>query len=184
MDVVCGSFRKNDFDGNTYIIKQFPEDTLKGRFAYASYIEKYVNGYFNLGIWNNLYRLDFLKSNGIYCNTNYRIFEDRLFTFMVVLHASSVSYIHEVTYNYNDVPTSICHQNNDNNFLQIYRSIIVSVFETVKDFLDSNKDQTFPYGIRFLLDYICMSDGLLKKCLELDASRRDKKNCLSGCGIP
>jgi glycosyltransferase involved in cell wall biosynthesis len=99
VDVVCGSFRKRDFDGNTYIIKQFPEDTLIGKFAYASYIEKYVCGYFNLGIWNNLYRLDFLKSNGIYCNTNYRIYEDRLFTFMVILYASSVSYIHEVTYN-------------------------------------------------------------------------------------
>lgn len=178
VDVVCGSFRKNDFDGNTYFIKQFPEDTLKGRFAYASYIEKYVSGYFNLGIWNNLYRLGFLKDNGIYCNNNYRVFEDRLFTFMVILYASGVSYIHEVTYNYNDVPTSICHQNNDSSFLQIYRSIIVSVFDTIKDFQVNYRNQTIPYGISYMLDYICMSDGLLKKCLESDASGCDKKSLL------
>ena len=178
VDVVCGSFRKNDYNGNPYIIKQFPEDTLKGKFAYAFYIEKYVNGYFNLGIWNNLYRLDFLRAHDIYCNTNYRIFEDRLFTFMVVLHAASVSYIHEVTYCYNDVPKSICHQDYDIDFLQVYRSIIITVFDTINAFQANNKEITIPNGIKFLLDYICLSDGLLKKCMELDISRCHKISLL------
>lgn len=178
VDVVCGSFRKNDFNGNTYIIKQFPEDTLKGKFSFASYIEKYVNGYFNLGIWNNLYRLDFLKTHDIYCNTNYQIFEDRLFTFMVVMYASGVSYINEVTYNYNDVPTSICHQNNDNAFLPVYRAIITSVFDKINSIQTNSREQTLPYGIRFLRDYICMSDGLLRKCMKAEASRCDKISLL------
>lgn len=134
--------------------------------------------------------MDFLKTHDIYCNTNYRIFEDRLFTFMVVMYASSVSYINEVTYDYNDVPTSICHQNNDNTFLSIYRAIITSVFDRVYSIRTNCNGQTLPYGIRFLLDYICMSDGLLRKCMEVDASRCDKisllkwlKNTLHNKGV-
>lgn len=178
VDVVCGSFRKKDFDGNTYIIKQFPEDTLKGKFSFASYIEKYVNGYFHLGIWNNLYRLSFLKTHDIYCNTNYQIFEDRLFTFMVVMYASGVSYINEVTYNYNDAPSSICHQNNDSAFLPVYRAIITSVFDSINSIQTNSREQALPCGVRFLRDYICMSDGLLRKCMQSEASRSDKISLL------
>ena len=72
VDVVCGSFRKTDFAGDTLITKQFPDDTVKGNFAIASYIERHIKGFYWLPIWNNLYRLDFLRSHNICCATNYR----------------------------------------------------------------------------------------------------------------
>ena len=36
VEVVCGSFRKIDTKGNPYIIKQFPDDTIKGVFVSTS----------------------------------------------------------------------------------------------------------------------------------------------------
>lgn len=178
VEIVCGSFRKKDFNGNTYIVKQFPEDTFIGNFAYASYIEKHINGYFNLGVWNSLYHLNFLKSNKICCDTHYRIFDDRLFTFRVVLNAKSVSYIHNITYNYNDTPNSICHQNNDGGFIQAYRAIIESVINEKKIFEFKHKDKPFPKGLLFLVNYLCLTDGLLKKSIESDASREEKISLL------
>ena len=177
-DVVCGSFRKRDFEGNTYIIKQFPEDTIKKDFAYISYIEKHINGYFNLGIWNNLYRLEFLRSHDIYCDTHYKIFEDRLFTFKVVLNARSVSYIHDITYNYFDVHHSICHQKEGDVFFQAYRAIIESAFETKYAFEKTHKIQCTPWGVYFLINYICLTDGLLKKYMTSGASDEEKKELI------
>ena len=173
--MVCGSFQKKDFDGNTYIIKQFVEDTIKGEYAYVKYIEKYINGYFNLGIWNNLYRLDFLRKNGINCPAQYSIFEDRLFTFMVVLNAQSVSYLHEITYNYYDVHNSICHQKEGRAIFLVYQAVIESVIETYNQFNDSHGFKIVPRGIRFMLNYICLSDGLLMKCMRSEASVVEKK---------
>lgn len=178
VDVVCGSFQKKGLDGNTYFIKQFPEDTIKGTFAYLSYLERYINGYFNLGVWNNLYRLDFLRSHDIWNDTHYRIFEDRMFTFRVVLNAQSVSYLHDITYNYFDVPTSICHQNNSGSFLLTYRAIIESVMNEKRRFELDHQDIPFLWGLKFLLNYICLTDGLLKKSMESDASKKEKKSLL------
>ena len=174
VDVVCGSFRKKDFDGNTYITKQFPEDTIKGEFAYASYIEKYITGYFCLAAWNNLYRLDFLRKHEIYCATHYRSYEDRLFTFKVVLNARSVSYIHDVTYNYCDVKASIRHQRKDLAFLHTFKAVIESVFEAKRDF-ESVNNKVLPQGALFLLNYICLTNGPLKNVIEANVGKDEKK---------
>ena len=72
VDLVCGSFRKVDSDGKVFITKQFDDDTIYGPWAFASYIEKHVKGYFHTVLWNNLYRLDFLRAHSIYCSTNIR----------------------------------------------------------------------------------------------------------------
>lgn len=175
VDVVCGSFRKKDFAGNTYITKQFPESTIKNDLAIISYIERYINDFFNWGIWNNLYRIDFLRSHDIYCDTHYRIYEDRLFTFKVALNARSVSYIHDITYNYCDFHNSIGHQKRGKDFFQTYRSIIESVFKAKNDFEDSHIFQQAPWGVYFLINYICLTDGLLRTCMTSEASDEEKK---------
>ena len=97
VEVVCGSFRVKDYEGNTYAVKQYQKDTIKGDFAYSSQIEN--NGWrsFRVAVWNNLYRLDFLRSHKIYCDIHYRIYEDSLFTFRVVQNVRSISFIHDVT---------------------------------------------------------------------------------------
>ena len=178
VEVVCGSFRKKDFNGNTYIVKQFPEDTLKGECAYATYIERYIKGYFSVAVWKKLYRLDFLKFHEIYCSPHYREYEDSLFTFKVVLNARSVSFTYNVTYNYNDNPTSITHQKKDWKYCQNYFAVIDSVIDAKNRFEACHKNQPIHCGVKFVLNYICLTNGFLKVVLESDMSKREKKDCI------
>lgn len=176
-DVVCGSFRKMDYDGETIVVKQFPEDTIVGEFAYAIYIERYIHGFFSIVLWNKLYNVDFLRSHQIYCATSYREFESSYFTFKVALYAKCISFIHNITYNYYDVPTSISHQNRKD-FLLNYHSIIESVIDAKNEYEINNKGVEIPCGIIFLFNYICLTSGLLKRALSLDISKKDKKKLL------
>lgn len=176
VDVVCGSFRKTDLEGHTILTKQFPDDTIKGDFAYASYIEKHIHAFFWLPIWNNLYRLDFLRSHNIYCATHYRKHEGNLFTFKVALNAQSVSYLHDVTYNWCNVPNSITNGITKNKeFLDDFRVLIESLIDAKNDFVLSHKNQKLPSGIRFLLNYIILTQGLLKFGLESENTSKKKK---------
>ena len=180
VEVVCGSFRKIDTKGNPYIIKQFPDDTIKGVFAYSSYIEKNIKDFFWLPIWNNLYRLEFLKTHNIRCATHYRKHEGSLFTFKVVINAQSVSYIHDVTYNWNDVPTSITNGIKLNgHFLEDFRAIIESVVDAKSEFESCHKNQPLPQGARFVLHYIILTHGKLRSGLQSEyIDRKDKKQFL------
>ncbi len=178
VEVVCGSFRKKDFDGTTIIKKQFTEDTIKGEFAYASYIEKYVRGYFRIAVWNNLYRLDFLRSHAVSCDTNYRSYEDSMFTFRVVQNVQSISFIQDVTYNYWQYRKSIIHQRNDTEFVRTYQLIVASAFESINDFSQSKNIFHIPRGIRFVFSRICLTGGLLKYAIESDVSKNEKKEVL------
>ena len=178
VEVVCGSYRKNDYDGNPYVIIQYPEDTIRDDFAYASYIERYIKGSIIVSVWNKLYRLDFLRSHSICCSTHYRNYEDCLFTFLVALNAPSISFIHDVTYNYCDFSSSISRQKTDSDFLQTYRAVIESVFDAKNDFEVSHKNLQVPRGISFLLNYICLTNGCLKRGLELEVSKGEKKEFL------
>lgn len=177
-EVVYGSYRKKNYEGNTFFIKQYSDSSIKGNFALASYIEKYIYGSFCLAVWNNLYRLDFLKSHAIYCDTHYRNYEDCLFTFKVALHAQSISFIPNVTYNYYDVPASISHQKIDLNFFNTYRAVIESVFNAKDNFEFCHKELRVPRGISFLLNYICLTNGCLKRALESEVSKCEKKQFL------
>lgn len=180
VEVVCGSFRKIDFTGKTLITKQFPDDTVKGNFAFATYIEKNIRDFFWLPIWNNLYRLDFLRTNNILCAAHYRKHEGSLFSFKVALNAQSVSYIHHVTYNWLNVSTSITNGIKKNKlFLEDFRAVIVSVIDAKNDFESSHKYQLLPEGIRFLLNYIILTQGLLREGLLSECiSKREKKQFL------
>ena len=179
-EVVCGSFRKIDFTGKALITKQFPDDTVKGNFAFATYIEKNIRDFFWLPIWNNLYRLDFLRTNNIRCAAHYRKHEGSLFSFTVALNAQSVSYIHHVTYNWLNVPTSITNGIKKNKlYLEDFRAVIVSVIDAKNDFESSHKYQLLPEGIRFLLNYIILTQGLLRAGMLSECiSKREKKQFL------
>lgn len=176
VEVVCGSFRKTDYEGTTLITKQFPEDTVKGDFAFAAYIEKHIKGFFWLPLWNNLYRLDFLKAHNIRCATQYRQHEGSLFTFKVALNAHSVSYIHDVTYNWLDVQTSITHRiKNDSCFFKIFSAVIESVIDAQNDFEISHNNKPLPDGLRFLSNYIILTQGLLRRGLESEVIGKKEK---------
>ncbi len=180
VDVVCGSFRAIDTDGSTILVeKHFIEDTFRGDFAYASYIEKYVKGYFHVAVWNNLYNIDFLRSHNIYCATNYENYEDGLFTFKVVLYAQSISFLNNITYNYCKHPRSISSEIVDSFWLKNICAVIDSIFEVYNVFSNSHKDLShIPYGIRFVISNVCLTGGLLKKGMESRVDQKDKTNFL------
>ena len=176
VDVVCGSFRTIDVDGSTILVeKHFIEDTFRGDFAYASYIEKYVKGYFHVAVWNNLYNIDFLRSHNIYCATHYVNYEDCLFTFKVVLCAQSISFLNNITYNYCKHPRSISSEIVDSFWLKNICAVIDSIFEAYNVFSTSQKDLSqIPYGIRFVINYVCLTCGLLKKGMESQVDKKEK----------
>ena len=180
VEVVCGSFGKMDFDGNRFIIKQFPSDTIKGDFALATYIEKHSKGFFWLPIWNNLYRLDFLRAHNIRCATHYKKHDSSLFTFKVALNAHSVSYIHDVTYNWFNIPTSTTNGiKKDRFFFDVFRSVIESVIDAKNDFESCHNNKPLPDGLKFLSNYIILTQGKLRLGLESEViSKKEKKSFL------
>ena len=177
-EVVCGSYRKKNINGKTIFVKQYPEDTIKGDFALATYIRKYINGSFRVAVWNILYRLDFLRTYDICCSTYYHTYESSLFTFKVALHARNVSYIHNITYNQFIVPSSITHQEKDLTFFHTVQAVIKSVFDEKCDYENRHKEQIIPPAILFMFSNICLTNGLLKKAMEADVNKSEKKNLL------
>ena len=176
-EVVCGSYRRKNIDGNTFLKKQYPEDTIHGDFALAIYILKHINGSFNVAVLNKLYRLDFLRTHNICCSSNYRTYESSLFTFKVALHARHVSYIHNITYNIFSVQSSITHQKKDLTFLHTLQAVIQSVFDEKFDYENGHQKITHP-GLLFLLSNICLTNGKLKMVLEADIDIAEKKRFL------
>lgn len=176
-EVVCGSYRKKDTDGNTVFVKQYPEDTIHGDYALATYITKHINSSFNLAVWNKLYRLDFLRTHNICYSINHRTYESSLFTFKAALHARHVSYIHDITYNQFIVPSSITHQKKDLTFLHTFQAVIQSVFDEKRDYENGHQKITHP-GLLFLLSYICLTNGKLKMAMEADVNKNEKKQLL------
>ena len=177
-EVVCGSYRKKDDNGNILFEKQYPEDTINGNFALATYLTKHINGSFGVVVWNKLYSLDFLRSHDICCSTDYRTYESSLFTFEVALHARHVSYIHDITYNQYSIPTSITHQKKDLAFLRTFQAVIQSVFDAKRDFENRQKEQITHPGLLFMLSNICMTNGKLKMVMEADIDKVEKKRFL------
>lgn len=178
VEIVSGSFRVKDYNGNTYAVKQYQNETIKDGFAYSSQIEN--NGWrlFRVSVTNILYRLDFLRFHNIYCDIHYRIYEDSLFTFRVVQNVQSISFIQDVTYNYWQYRKSIIHQRKDTEFVRTYQLIVASAFESINDFSQSKNIFPIPRGIRFVFSRICLTGGLLKYAIESDVSKNEKKEVL------
>lgn len=177
-EVVCGSFRKKDFNGNTFVVRQYPEDTIHGDFALATYIRKHINGSFDLAVWNKLYSLDFLKSYNIYCSTYYRTYESSLFTFKVALHARHVSFIHDITYTQFETQSSITHQKKDLAYLHTIQSVFKSVLDEKRDFETIHARPLNDPCILFLLNSICLTNGKLRMVMEADVDKAEKKQFL------
>lgn len=180
VEVVCGSFRKTDDKGNVILTKQFPDDTVKGPFAYASYIEKHINGFFWLPIWNNLYSLHFLRAHNIRCASNYRKHEGSLFTLQVAFHAQSVSYLNQITYNWINLPSSITNTISKNKqYLIDLKAVIVSVVDAKNNFVSMHHNIQLPDGLLFLVNYIILTQGLLKLgLLSENIEKKEKKHFL------
>ena len=179
-EVVSGSFRKINTVGKTVSVTQYPEDTINGDFALATYLRKHIinDRSFNVMVTNKLYRLDFLRSYDICCSTAYRTYESSLFTFKVALHARHISYLHGITHNYFIVPTSITHQKKDQAFIRTVQAYIQSVLDEKRDFENKNKEQITHPGLLLLLGYCCLNNAKIRNVLKADVNKNEKKQFL------
>lgn len=176
-EVICGSYRKKGTSGNILYVKHYLEDSINGDYALATYVRKYAKLSFRLAVWNNLYRLDFLRAHDICCSTNYRTYESGLFTFKVALYAQHISFIYDITYNQFNVPTSVTHQKKGQAFLHTIQAVIKSVFDEKRNFESKQNEQITHLGILFMLSNICLTNGLLKTMLS-DMGKDGKKQFL------
>lgn len=179
-EVVSGSYRKKNTIGNTVFVKQYPEDTINGKFALANYLMKHIinDRIYSVGVTNKLYSLDFLRSHDICCSTDYRTLESSLFTFKVALHAQHVSYIQDITYNYFIVPSSITHLKKDQSFIHTVQAYIQSVFNEKCDFENNHKNQITHPGLLLLLGFCCLNNMKLWYVLNADVNKNEKKQFL------
>lgn len=179
-EVVTGAYRRKDADGRNLFVKQYPEDTIDGDFALATYIMKHVINHstFSVGVTNRLYSLDFLRSHDICCSTDYRTYESSLFIFKVALHARHISYLPDITYNYFIVLDSITHQKKDQAFIHAVQAFIQSVFDEKRDFENNHKNQITHPGLLLLLGFICLTNTKTKNVLEADVNKKEKKQFL------
>ena len=178
-EVVCGSFRKMESDGKTVIAeKRYVEDAFYGEYAYSSFVEKHVKGFFNVAVWNNLYRMDFIRSHNLCFPTTYTIFEDCLFTFYVMMYTKSIAFIDAITYHYIKYPASISEQVVDAQWLNSVFCMMDSIFCAFAEFRAIHPDKRIPYGILFLLNYIGLTIGLLKRIVTSDATKEEKVSFL------
>lgn len=179
-EVVTGAYRKKNSDGITLSVKQYPEDTINGDFALATYLRKHIINHrtCSVGVTNRLYSLDFLRSHGICCSSNYRTYESSLFLFKVALHARHISYITDITYNYYNVSDSITHQKKDLAFIHTIQVMVQSVFNEKRDFENNHKGRITHSGLLLLLGYICLTNTKTRYVLEADVNKNEKKQYL------
>lgn len=180
-DVVCGSFRKVDRNGNTILEKRYPASTCIGDYAIAKYIETQLTnrwGLFPVTAWNKLYNLDFLRRNHIRCNDSHKFYEDYYFSFQIVLLARNVAYISQITYNYVQSSISLCNQRQSVEHTENIYAALESVFRAFADFKSMRQGKEIPRGIMYLLNMICLTEGLLYRFLHSELSKREKKEFL------
>jgi hypothetical protein len=95
--VACSYAQINNL-GETKVFGYREETYLKGQLCAFEY--EVSNGHpIPVPIWNKLYRLSFLRENGIRCIPK-QLNEDAWFTFQVILSAKNVILCPKVTYNY------------------------------------------------------------------------------------
>ena len=179
-EVVTGAYRKINTSGNIAYVKQYPEDTIDGDFALATYIRKHIINHrtCSVGVTNRLYSLDFLRSNDICCSTDYRTYESSLFIFKVALHARHIIYLQDITYNYIVFPASITHQKKDQAFIHTIQAFIQSIFDEKRNFETKHKDQITHPGLWLLLGYICLNNTKTRDVLNADVNKNEKKQFL------
>jgi glycosyltransferase involved in cell wall biosynthesis len=97
-DLVIGSFFKEDSNGAIAGITYTDVKQLVGKHSLlkAMYSD---NIFISVFMWNKLYKLSFLKKEGIFCEHPY--IEDDLFSFKVMLKSVNSCLIPDITYFYN-----------------------------------------------------------------------------------
>lgn len=175
-DVVLGSFRIIDEQGNIILEYKYPSAYLEGEFAFSMYIEKYLMNRKEVPIvmWNKLYRLDWLRYNDIHCSTTYKFSEGSFFNFQVTLHANRLYVLSDVTYNWILIPTSEYHQEITQRRLHVLVASFCAVLDLFVKFRNNHGNKSIPPGIYYYINFICLTNGNIRKIVFSKLSKTDK----------
>ena len=175
-DVVFGSFRTIDEQGNHICEYNYPTAYLEGEFAFSMYIEDYLMNRRRVPIvmWNNLYRLDWLRCNDIHCSTTYKFSEGSFFNFQVALHANRVFVLNDVTYNWIRIPTSESHREITLSRLHALIDSFSAVLDLFVEFRNNHGNKSIPPGIFYYLHFICLKTSNIRNIVFSKISKTDK----------
>ena len=178
-DVVCGSFRMVDEQWNIIREYKYPKGHFVSEFAFSSFIEKHIidNIWFPQTMSNKLYSLGFLRDCGIRCDTSFRCYEDIPFTFKVALKAKNIVVLDKISYNWVQLSTSISHRALSQSLLSDICSCLQTVFFTFSDFRSSYIGK-IPKGLFYLLNFNCLTSGILKHVIQSNLDKSEKKSFL------
>lgn len=175
-DVVFGSFRTIDEQGNLIREYKYPTAHLEGEYAFSMYIETYLinRRWVPIDMWNKLYRLDWLRCNNILCSTKYKFCEGSFFTFQVTLHTKRLFVLSEITYNWLQIPNSESNREFTQNRLDSVLANIREVFGLFVDFRNNHDDKSIPQGIFYLLNFMCLLTGFIRQVVFSKLNKKDK----------
>lgn len=174
-DLVFGSRRCIDEQGNFIRETKYPTAFLEGEFAFSMYIEDYLmNRYIPIEMWNKLYRLDFLRCNNIHCSTTYKFSEGSFFNFQVALHANRLFVLSDVTYNWIQIPTSIYHREISKDRFHVLMASFCAILDLFVEFRNNHGNKSIPPGILYYINHICFTNGNLRKIVFSKLNKTDK----------
>ena len=109
VDFVAASFDRISTDGSVIdYVKPYKDSIFRseGNERLTDLVYKGRMPHMPVMMWNKLYRTDFLRENQIFCITP-RFGEDVLFTFQLMLKASSCALMSDITYHYYVTPNAL-----------------------------------------------------------------------------
>ena len=124
-EITCGSVQRvNESDGSTLAQNIYPFRSIKQDSAGAYMM---LSGIFmHIELWNKLFLLDFIRSNGITCV--HKIMEDSIFDFNARVLAKTIVQIPDITLFYNiregSILTNLIHKKSSDESVYVYCDIV------------------------------------------------------------
>ena len=175
-DVVFGSFRIMDEQGNLLRELKYPTAYVEGDFAFSRYIEDYLmkRMWVPINMWNKLFRLDWLKCFNILCSTKYKSCEGAFFIFQVYLHARKLYVLDDVTFNHVFIPISVSNREITQRRLCDLTGSLCAVFDLFIEFRKVNGNKSIPSGILYFLNFSCLTNGIIRHVVFSALNKKEK----------
>lgn len=164
-DVVCGSFRTIDEQGNVLREYKYPTAYTEGNYAFSMYIENYLmdKRWIPIDVWNKLYKLDWLRTNNIHCSTKYKFNEGFYFTFLVTLNANRMYVLSDITYNWLQISTSESHRELSPDRINTLIASMDAVFALFIEYKKTHDVKSIPQGIYYLFNFYWLTSGFIRQ---------------------
>ncbi|WP_106829375.1 glycosyltransferase [Parabacteroides pacaensis] len=172
VDVVIPSFVYRSLDDKISSTHRYPDIIIEGEvFPIAFYRYVKENDIFVAG-WNRLYNLEFLRNNNIRCVPDH-LNEDCWFTYQVILKATSVCLLSNITLYYTINPDSVCGNNQKRGYSQRICEQYVDIERRKTDYIGELKSTELYPALVF--DIIFMSFYYAYKFMDSQQITNDQK---------